>query len=56
VEQIRRSHDRLQFGLPIRQSRSAKPREVLEALGLPVAKWSHRLRRVGVEWDPPLAD
>ncbi|UCG32871.1 MAG: DUF2344 domain-containing protein [Phycisphaerales bacterium] len=56
VEQIRRSHTRLQFGLPVRQSGSARPREVLEALGLSAAQWSHRLRRVQVEWNPPLTD
>lgn len=56
VEQVHRSHDRLYFGLPVRQGGSAKPREVLEALGLQAAQWSHRLRRVRVDWNPPLAD
>jgi radical SAM-linked protein len=56
VEPVHRIRDRLQFGLPVLQGGSAKPREVLAALGLPAAQWSHRLRRVRVEWNPPLAD
>jgi radical SAM-linked protein len=54
VEHVELGGGRLMFVLPVRQTGSAKPGEVLEALGLTSSCWLHRLRRTRVEWEPPL--
>lgn len=54
VDRLQLADGCLRFVLPVGSTGSARPREVLNALGLPADRWAHRLRRTRVDWDPPL--
>lgn len=45
----------LRWSVIFAAQRTARPDEVLSALGLPAADYNHRVRRVAVEWDLALA-
>lgn len=56
VERAELTGSVLRMVLSVRQSGSARPAEVLGALGLPADRWSHRLRRTRSDWEPPLPE
>lgn len=56
VERTELTGSVLRMVLSVRQSGSARPAEVLGALGLPADRWSHRLCRTQSDWEPPLPE
>ncbi len=45
----------LRMQLAFNEQRTARPAEVLTALGLAAARYVHRLRRAAVHWDMEIA-
>jgi hypothetical protein len=54
IESLSLDGRRVRMVLPITDQGSARPPEVLEALGLPGRQLAHCVRRTRVDWDPPL--
>jgi radical SAM-linked protein len=51
IEKVESDEGRLRFTLRYRQQRTARPSEVLTALGLAPEAYNHRLRRTTVRWN-----
>ena len=56
IESLSLAGSCLRMVLPITDQGSARPAEVLEALGLAGRHLAHCIRRTRVEWEPPLPD
>jgi len=56
VDELELAEDALRMVLPVGPSGSARPVDVLAAVGLPAEHWAHRLRRTRVDWNPPLPE